>query len=155
MLLCRKMDTKLSEIEVHFLNEFEETDEDLYLLEIDVRCHFCDSGTPKERIRNIAKQTVESLVSKKLIELNKVHYEEVGPGTYVVAKAERMPDTEIDPFLSDERNWSRNYAFQEKARCYFHPTKKGVEALDQAQLDYENKLRHNNALHSTEASSAE
>ena len=47
----------LSEIEWHFLHEFEESDEDLYLLETDVRLYFSGDGNNAAAIRELVKNT--------------------------------------------------------------------------------------------------
>ena len=121
---------ELSEIEICFLHEFEESDEDLYLLEIDVRLHFANDNDSPFEIRERVKNTIRNLYSKKLIELHECHYVEEKPGYFKVTSINKLPDSSVDEVLNNNKNWDKDYLFRQTKRFYFHPTKKGLEYLD-------------------------
>lgn len=123
----------LSEIEVYCLCQFEETDEDLYLIENEVRISFSDRNSTPEDIRRITREAIESLVAKGLVKLTKVHYKETRSNTYEVSKIEARPNAEIKSFLNDEVSWSKSMDLSSLSRSYFHATELGSKALDQLQ----------------------
>ncbi len=121
---------KLSELELHFLHQIEEAEEDLFLFENEVRLHFCKSGARREDIVKKAKESLRSLYSQALIELVEIEYKEIKPNHYEPVSQTILPDSAFETFLDDESNWEKEYSFKSNIRCYLGPTEKGIKTLD-------------------------
>lgn len=124
---------ELSEIEMHFLHEFEESDEYLFLLEVDVKLHFAEDKNDAAGIRETVINTIKALYSKKLIELFECRYEETKPDHFEILSTTKMPESSVDEVLGDPGNWDKDYLCEQTVCFFFHPTEEGLKRLDEWQ----------------------
>lgn len=120
----------LSEIEMHFLHQFEESDEELFQLELDVKLYFSPEALNLKTIKKTVKSTIKKLYKKKLIKLYECHFQEVKANYFINIKIIELPDAMVDLVLEDEKSWDKDHLFRQKIRFYFHPTRKGIEYLN-------------------------
>jgi len=120
----------LSEIEKHFLLQFEESNEELHMLENDVRLHFSSVDENSDSIRNRVRNTIRKLYDSGLIDLRKFRYRKVRRNHFEVVNAVQLPDSDVDRLLNNSRSWDRDFQFHQTEKYYFQPTDKGIECLD-------------------------
>ncbi len=94
----------LSELEIYFLHQFEESDEDLFQLEFDVKAHF-NINSSFSTIREITIRTIRRLHTKKLIELYECNFKEVRTNYFELISMTKLPDRMVDLILNDNNNW--------------------------------------------------
>ena len=119
----------LSDIEVHFLHEFEEFYEELYQLKIDLQYHF-NLDPQKNNLQNIVKDSIKALFTKNMIQPVMVTYKKIGDNEYEVDNEINLDNSYVDKILNDPRNWNSDYIFNQQTRYYFQITEEGINELD-------------------------